>query len=111
MKSKFKQLNSIILKDVADFIAKRLDRPGFIFTLNNVTLSDNGKLCLIEYQIYPSNADIKFLHKFLLSNRVKIQNLVSKNHNLRTTPIIKYKLVNNDDSLSKIGILFNQIKK
>ena len=84
------RLNRIIKEETANFIENRLE-SNLLLTITSVVCNDDGSRADIFYVVIPeSNEDIKRCQKIFELGRTDMQNIISRKHGLRKTPIFNF---------------------
>ena len=84
------RLNQIIKEESANFILKEL-KDNLLITIISVISNHDGSRADVYYVVYPSSQEnINKCINILINKKTEIQNLISKKHNLRKTPILNF---------------------
>lgn len=108
MSDRIRKINSVIMHEVSQLIAKDVDfKPGAFVTISKVDTTDDLRYTRIFVRVFPK-AEIDYCVKTLEHERIALQKLLHKKLHLKILPKISFVHDPRGDEVDEIEKLLQQ---
>jgi ribosome-binding factor A len=110
MSDRLVKVNSVILKDVANYALKQAQGGDFIITVNYALATPDLRFVRIGISTFPNeNKHINMVIKVLRQNKSRLQLKLARDHKLKNIPKIAFEPAVDDQAMNKVDELLEKI--